>query len=276
MGQLFRNGYRLARALTLCYTAPVYGYDDIHNNLRYWMDQLVTAVSRTADEVVIYDIGANDGELTVPFARDPHRIVAFEPGPVAQQRLIQRLREFGGDAAVERVTLYPLALGAQSSTATLHVYSDDTFSSLHHRRAEDLEQYALKPADTVTVAVETLDFLRQRDTLPPPHIVKIDVEGGERDVLRGAAGTLTTHRPALLMEYSCINTANAGYPREELLDLLRSSGYDQIYGLYRNSDRHPYTGSALDSCRIWNVLAVPGHMKPLIDQHDPREICPPE
>ncbi len=260
----------------LCYTDPVYGYDDIHNNLRYWMDQLVSAFTGLVDEVVIYDIGANDGELTVPFARKPCRIIAFEPGPVAQQRLNQRLREFDGEAAVERVTVYPLALGAGTGSATLHVYSDDTFSSLHHRRPEDLVQYQLQPEDTVAVSVEPLDSLRKRDALPAPQIIKIDVEGAERDVLRGATETIQTCRPAILMEYSCINTANAGYPREELLKLLRYTGYQHIYGLYRNEDRRPYSGDALESCRIWNILAVPQKLEALLERHQPREICPAE
>ncbi|MCG8478328.1 MAG: hypothetical protein MI724_04465, partial [Spirochaetales bacterium] len=51
------------------------GYDDIHDNLRYWMGALARAAG--GRELVVYDIGANDGELSLPL---------FEAGGVSGAR----------------------------------------------------------------------------------------------------------------------------------------------------------------------------------------------
>lgn len=239
------------------------GYDDIHDNLRYWIARI--AAPRGSASLVFYDIGANDGELSLPFARPPHRVVAFEPAPAARRRLVERVTQ-QGDPAV--LTVVPVALGAGAGRAILHVYSDDTFSSLHGRPREDLDQYNLQPSEEVEVPVVALDAVVPDRQLPAPDIVKIDVEGAELDVLRGATATLRRWEPLVVMEYSCINTRNAGYPREELLRELARAGYDRIYGLYRNTDRTLYTGAALESCRIWNVLAVPERFAAALDASD--------
>lgn len=236
----------------------VYGYDDIHHNLRFWLDQLVTGGPRTSGGgVVIYDIGANDGELTLPYVCPPHRVVAFEPQPEVCRRLRERAEQAAGVSAAEGLRVVSCALGAREGTAVLHRYSDDTFSTLHQRSPSDLDQYDLAAAGEISVEVVPLDTAVSRNGLAPPDIIKIDVEGAEREVLLGATQTLHTARPAIIMEYSCINTGNAGYPREELLQLLRDARYDGIFGLYRNRDTTLYTGSALESCRIWNIIAVP-------------------
>ncbi|POR02197.1 hypothetical protein AU468_06295 [Alkalispirochaeta sphaeroplastigenens] len=277
--------------------AGIDGYDDIHENLRYWMNELVGAVP--SGGAVIYDIGANDGELTLPFARNPHRVIAFEPGRAARERLLRRV---SSRADLEAFTLVPCALGARAGKAMLQIYSDDTFSSVHARPREDLQRYDLAVTGQEEVTVLPLDgftgLLRQdsggggeRDSrrqgplgealagilkealptlegppLPPPDVVKIDVEGAERAVLEGALETLREAAPAVVMEYSCINTAHAGYDRSELLELLRRAGYHQIFGLYRNSDRRLYGEETFGDCRIWNIIAFSGRFAPLLDR----------
>lgn len=251
------------------------GYEDIHENLRFWFDRLVALAG--TEPLVLYDIGANDGELTIPFCRHPHRVYAFEPLPRARRRLLDRAE---GEASRDSLTVIPCALGEREDRAAMEVYSDDTFSSLHTRPREDLAQYDLHVAERIEVRVLPLDVFTGDGAagtglvagpLPAPDIVKIDVEGAERSVLLGAAETLMRHGPAILVEYSCVNTKNAGYPREEILRILHSFGYRRVFGLYRNRDRSLYTGSALESCRIWNVLALsPRYMSALegTDIHD--------
>ena len=158
----------------------------------------------------------------------------------------------------------------------MQLYNDDTFSTLHQRPQADLQQYRLSPAGTITVPVEPLDGLRTQQDLPDPQVIKIDVEGAERDVLQGAMRTLRSAQPAVIMEYSCINTENAGYRREELLSLLSAAGYRHLYGLYRNRDRTLYTASALESCRIWNVVALPETLAGVLHGFTPRDCLPPD
>ncbi len=250
------------------------GYEDIHGNLRFWIARLLDAAGPGSR--VIYDIGSNDGELTLPLCRPPSRVIAFEPVPASRERLERRATDQGIMTGESRcLTVVPCALGSTAGSATIEIYSDDTFSSFFGRPPEDLQRYNLSVTGTVQVPVLALDALtglsgdRVRHEaqamlpaevalpLKPPDIVKIDVEGAEREVLTGAIETLRRFAPAVIMEYSCVNTENAGYPRENLMKLLNDAGYDHVYGLYRAEDRTLYHGTALESCRIWNVLAVP-------------------
>ncbi|MFP4153023.1 MAG: FkbM family methyltransferase [Alkalispirochaeta sp.] len=243
------------------------GYDDIHDNVRYWVERLVVQATPTDGAIVLYDIGANDGEVTIPAVLslragtnrgNPVRIVAFEPLPAARARLITRARECGLSFAMwgeADITIVPLALGNEDRMIELTVYSDDTFSSLYERPDEEMERYHLEAAEVVTARMRPLDDLVRGGTVPPPDVVKIDVEGAERGVLTGAVETLTRYTPMVVMEFSCINTANAGYDRRELVELLRTYGYDRFYGLYRNTDRTLRGEDSFDDCRIWNIIA---------------------
>ena len=263
--------YNRARG-TVCYSGAVNdiaGYADIHDNVRYWLARLTADVAASTSgerPIVVYDIGSNDGELSIPVALDAAgrngralQVVACEPLPAARARLINRATENGLSVAMwgaADVTVVPLAIGDRDEMIELAVYSDDTFSSWYERSADEQERYSLEVTGTVSVRMRPLDDLVAGETIPPPDIIKIDVEGAEQAVLAGAAQVLTTYRPPVVMEYSCVNTANAGYDRQVLFQQLQAAGYDRIYGLYRNTDRTLYGAAAFDDCRIWNVIAL--------------------
>lgn len=231
------------------------GYGDIHGNLRYWIGRLLEAASSAGPTPVIYDVGANDGELTLPWAARGIPVVAFEPGSSARDRL--RHRAASMPEARENLMIVPVALGRRSDRAVLTVYNDDTFSSLYIRPPEEEARYGLATTSKESVEVVPLDELRRRRRLPPPGIVKIDVEGAEREVLLGAEETLRSAMPALIVEYSCLNCANAGYDRREIREILHSYGYRRIFGLLRNEDKTLHQGEILEDCRIWNLVVLP-------------------
>ena len=265
------------------YSTPVNsidGYKDIHDNVRFWIERLTRSI-RKDGAVVLYDIGSNDGEVTLPVllggagetgavlgerAGGVH-LVAFEPLPGARARLINRVTGEGLTVALwgtADVTVIPLALGDTDRMITLDVYDDDTFSSLYERPPAELERYRLTAVEQVRVRMRPLDDLVRAGTVPPPDAIKIDVEGAELSVLRGAAETLSGWHPPILMEFSCVNAGNAGYDRAELVDLLESLGYTRIFGLFRNEDRYLYGKESFSDCRIWNVIAL----------HDKTELPP--
>ncbi|MEX2445236.1 MAG: FkbM family methyltransferase [Alkalispirochaeta sp.] len=292
-------------------TAEIDGYQDIHHNMRFWITTLADILARAAENgqptgptgaaetgqptgptgaagesVVVYDIGANDGELTLPLAgsrladgrlsggeiaaektRLPVQVVAFEPQPAARARLMARAAERNLSVALwgtADLTVVPVALGDRDDLIELHVFTDDTFSSLHSRPTEELERYSLQVVETVTTRMRPLDDLVSGGVVPPPHLVKIDVEGAERAVLAGARETLSRYHPPVLVEFSCPNSANAGYDRMEIVDFLRAAGYDRLAGLFRNQDHALYPDDAFDDCRIWNILAVSSGQTPTV------------
>ena len=241
--------------------------------MRYWMTMLaeaqrhrLSALLPPRSELVVYDIGANDGELTVPLAANPVvadslpvRVVAFEPQPAVRARLMARAAEAGLSVALwgtADLTAIPVALGDRDTMIDLRVYSDDTFSSFYERPSEELSRYELAETEVVQVRMRPLDDMVAGGLVPPPDLVKVDVEGAERAVLAGAVRTLSTSPPPVLMEFSCPNTRNAGYSRGELLDQLAAMGYDTVVGLFRNEDRSLYGSESFDDCRIWNIIAI--------------------
>jgi FkbM family methyltransferase len=253
-------------------TSKIDGYSDIHHNMRFWMGTLAVTLADARGEaasLVIYDIGANDGELTLPIARerDGVRVVAFEPQPSVRARLMAKATEEGLSIALwgeARVTVVPLALGDRDEMIELEVYSDDTFSSRYTRPAEELARYNLEMVESVSVRVRPLDDLLAAGLFPGPDILKIDVEGAELSVLRGARSLLTAEGPPLLVEFSCPNTTNAGYDRREILAELRAAGYDRIGGLFRNEDHTLYGEESFADCRIWNLLALRSDRDPAL------------
>ena len=68
----------------------------------------------------------------------------------------------------------------------------------------------------------TLDRLVGSRAIPPPHLLKVDVDGGEIDVLGGAARILAEHRPSVIVETHTKDLERA------CADLLVSAGYAPV------------------------------------------------
>lgn len=92
-----------------------------------------------------------------------------------------------------RTRIHPVALGAERGVATLHITALPNMSSLLAPHP-DLARYAKKGAHTRAtatepLALESLDALAATDGFDA-HVLKIDTQGSELDVLKGAVATL--------------------------------------------------------------------------------------
>ena len=145
------------------------------------------AIVRVIRAATLIDVGANVGQFSlVQRAELPDsQIYAFEPYPAAAARYRDA---FAGDP---RVSLQECALGGSSGFSALHVSGRPDSSSLlpispaQAEFAPGTEEVAVEP-----VAVTALDEAMSGVRLTAPVLLKIDVQGGELDVLRGAAKTL--------------------------------------------------------------------------------------
>ena len=75
------------------------------------------------------------------------------------------------------------------------------------------------------VVVTTLDSALEEHQVRNVAVAKIDVEGGEVAVLRGASELLTVKRPIIMMELQQESLAAQGTSTEELLEIVRGAGY---------------------------------------------------
>jgi len=113
---------------------------------------------------------------------------------------------------VPNVQVFDVLLGEAEGTADLFVSGNTAHASM--RRA-----FGAKP---VTRPITTLDAILQKQSIPPPTFIKLDVEGSELSVLRGAPRTLREHQPYLLFEAD-ENMNRFGYSKGELFDLIRGA-----------------------------------------------------
>jgi FkbM family methyltransferase len=148
--------------------------------------------------MIFVDVGANDGYYTLFAARrvgPEGRVVSIEPSSRERAHLERNLARNG----IANVEVVPAALGAAAGHADLRLAhgvhtGHNTLGSFAH---DDV-----LPARIERVPLETLDAVVARLDLPRVDIVKIDVEGGEANVVAGARHVLTKMRPVLMMEVS--------------------------------------------------------------------------
>lgn len=146
---------------------------------------------------VVYDIGAHIGVVTFGAARlvgPTGRVVAFDADPdnVASLRESCRRNHFE-----RRVEVVQAAVWSHSETRL--PFRRGATRRSHGGVAADGYQPVIADGPTITVPSTTLDdFIAQHG--PTPRLVKVDVEGGEYEVLRGGEMLFERGRPSLIVE----------------------------------------------------------------------------
>jgi FkbM family methyltransferase len=125
---------------------------------------------------LLADVGANIGSYSILAASRGARAVTFEPGPEARARLEDNVRLNGFEEAVE---VRAEAVGATEGEAAFTVGRD----TVNHLLV------AGEKGSSESVKVTTLDTALGNRA---PTLIKIDVEGGETDVLTGAVRSLSS------------------------------------------------------------------------------------
>jgi len=130
---------------------------------------------------------------------------------------MSRLNDFCDENGLLQVVVHPVALGERHDSADLRVMKSGggAYASFTASWIKD---------GTVTVDVRTLD-----ESLPRNEsisLIKIDVEGHELPLLRGACQTLEKHGPLLYVEVNHLILKDAGSSGAEFIDTAaREFGY---------------------------------------------------
>ena len=147
---------------------------------------------------VLLDVGANTGFYSlIAVASGPEtRAIAYEPVPGIVELLRANLRL---NRATERVTVEELAIGDRSGWATLHLpppQPDGTIETSASLEPDFKEVIA----SSFEVRTSTLDDAWHDRGEPAVTMVKVDVEGAEARVLRGAEAVMSSCRPVVSIE----------------------------------------------------------------------------
>ena len=135
--------------------------------------------------MVVFDVGAHVGSYTMHASRlcgSHGHVFAFEPVP-ANLRYLKRHIELNH---LTNVTVIEAALSDIDGPARFAPAPDGVTSHL-------------SPKGALEVSCHRLDTLVSEGIVPAPDCIKIDVEGAEAAVLRGAIELLTTCRPAIFL-----------------------------------------------------------------------------
>jgi len=145
---------------------------------------------------VVIDVGASLGEWTLPFARavgPAGRVIAIEPAPRGAAALASTLAA----NALHQAEIVRCAIGDHDGTAEFAV-------PVVTSARTDTGTARIGPActghDALQVSLRSLDSLAAEHDLARIDLIKIDVEGHERQVLDGAAAVLSRNRPVLVIE----------------------------------------------------------------------------
>jgi FkbM family methyltransferase len=193
----------------------------------------------------VIDVGANRGQFAL-FAlhRFPRAdIFCFEPLSEAYQKLAQVVGH------KSRVSIQQCAIGATEGTLSLNVTRNDDSSSLLEPTELQTHTFSNTNAiSSVNVAVKRLDDVIDAGSLSCPFLLKIDVQGFELEVIKGAQRLLGEDGD-LLVESSFAELYANQAMADEVVATLLSQGYRLrgIFSLVHGLDGAPLQGDFLFS-----------------------------
>lgn len=132
---------------------------------------------------VFWDVGANVGSYSLLAAARGAAVVAFEP---MFENFSTLCRNLALNGLLDRVIPLQVALAAQDGMAWLHL-ADLQSGAASHVISDSPKKTTFHK---MLIRMEAADGLMQRCGLPAPHMIKLDVDGGELDVLKGMAWAL--------------------------------------------------------------------------------------
>jgi FkbM family methyltransferase len=212
-------------ALTFWWSQLVPYHDPDRRFLDYWghdAGDLRFLWRALEPKMTFLDIGANLGVYTLVAAHklaNSGRVIAFEPGPRESARL--RLHLNWNNFCSSDVRIERLAISDHCGRQVFFEVLDGGDTSRNGLRAPE------RGGDVreINSSVITLDHYFKRRKIENIDVIKLDVEGGELDVLRGARLTLLQHRPIIICEVLDLATCPWGYAACEIVRALAEFGY---------------------------------------------------
>ena len=208
----------------------------------------MTRLVRPGD--VVFDVGAHVGEISVPAARlcgPSGKVFAFEPVAESCARLRENLKLNG----CENIHVEPLAVGERAGTVQMNVFpaAYSAWNSMGRPVYAGADNVPVATSTRVDVPCTTLDEFCESKGIERVEFLKVDVEGYECEVFRGAARMLRERRiETICFEISQIPLKGAGRTAREVFLALETAGYttysyDETSGVFQ--------GPVHDSDEFW-------------------------
>ncbi len=167
---------------------------------------------------IVLDIGANTGTYTLYLAHLARHVYAFEPHPDNFKQLHENTK------LLDNISLYDMALSDELGYNTLYICPTDNgmnrlYNSKWCKGGEKIE-------GIITITIDYLYEKLNRFDNNKISFIKIDVEGYEYHVIRGAVDTLQRDRPIIMMEWHPPTLEEAGADPREFYNYMKDElGY---------------------------------------------------
>jgi FkbM family methyltransferase len=178
----------------------------------------IALFTRLSDVAVVFDIGANTGQSVSKFVHlfPTATMHVFEPDSRAFGDLAKKY------VNLDNVHLNNIALGESSKTVSMNHTDDSVGSSLLDLGLDSWNTVDYKSSVDVT----TLDAYCQLNSVAQIDLLKVDTQGYELFVLRGATDLLKSgHVKVIQMEYNFGSQYVGVPPFSQVLELLTEHGY---------------------------------------------------
>jgi FkbM family methyltransferase len=179
------------------------------NQARYYEKDMNVFRSLVAPGQTAVDVGANLGFVTTMLASivgPEGRVLSFEPSPT----VFEKLRKTVGANRLEQVIPFNVGCGSSSSIMQLNRVTDSSGNA----------SIVAAGADAQEIRVERLDDVAEV-WAAQVSLLKIDTEGYEPEVLRGAERLIAEHRPIIYLEMGGDYVDST----HESIELLGQAGY---------------------------------------------------
>ena len=177
---------------------------------------------RTFDNVI--DVGANKGQFAA---------FALATWPTAKLYCVEPLsgpRARLASVTAGRAEILAFALGETNGSIEMHVASRVDSSSILPLGERQKKVFAMEETSVLEVAIRRLDDAIASDSLTGPILLKIDVQGFERDVLAGAERVLSAC-DAVYIELSFVELYEGQALAGEIVEILTRAGLS-LSGLF--------------------------------------------
>lgn len=173
----------------------------VSGRLAYQYPKIELALSHCREFRSALDVGCHVGLWSLHLASRFEHVDAFEPMPAHRECFVENVKAFN-------VTLHPVALGDKESDVRMTTYAGNS----GHSHVADVGD--------IVAQMRTLDSYKFTDV----DFLKIDTEGFELQVLRGAVDTLVRCKPVIIVEQKANNGSRYGYDDRAALPFLQAMG----------------------------------------------------
>jgi len=193
------------------------------------------------DIKIVFDIGANIGEISKIAANSfpEAHIYSFEPVSSTYQRLCENMKDFG-----DRIHCHNFGFFNTSQVMDINITSFNGANSLIEQSKEHKNIHPhIKEIKTEEIQLLTLDSFVSEKNIEHIDLVKIDVEGVEKEVIEGGLDTFRNNVENVFIELSFIRKGRDSTYWLEICQLLYDLGFAliNIYDVARyNQDEREY------------------------------------